>query len=49
MSAWTVMRDEPRRATRHWLWKYRRTTGDGFEAALTDCAEVSTVRLAADI
>lgn len=33
----------------HWLWKYRQTTGDGSEAALTDCAEVFTSRLAAAI
>lgn len=39
--------DAPR--DRHWLWKYRQTTGDGSEAALTDCAEVFTSRLAAAI
>lgn len=33
----------------HWLWKYRQTTGGGSEAALTDCAEVFTSRLAATI
>jgi hypothetical protein len=33
----------------HWLWKYRQATGDGSEAALTDCAEVFTSRLAAAI
>lgn len=33
----------------HWLWKYRQETGDGSEAALTDCAEVFTSRLAAAI
>ena len=36
--------DAPR--DQHWLWKYRQTTGDGSEAALTDCAEVFTSRLA---
>ena len=39
--------DAPR--DQHWLWKYRQTTGDGSEAALTDCAEVFTSRLAAAI
>jgi hypothetical protein len=39
--------DAPR--DQHWLWKYRQTTGDGSEAALTDCAEVFTSRLAAVI
>ena len=39
--------DAPR--DRHWLWKYRQTTGDGSEAALTDCAEVFTSRLAAAV
>ncbi|MGN6251387.1 MAG: hypothetical protein ACTHNS_06190 [Marmoricola sp.] len=39
--------DAPR--DRHWLWKYRQTTGDGSEAALTDCAEVFASRLAAAI
>jgi hypothetical protein len=39
--------DAPR--DRHWLWKYRQTTGGGSEAALTDCAEVFTSRLAAEI
>lgn len=34
--------DAPR--DQHWLWKYRQTTGDGSEAALTDCAEVFTRR-----
>lgn len=33
----------------HWLWKHRQTTGDGSESALTDCAEVFTSRLAAEI
>ena len=33
----------------YWLWKFRQTTGDGSEAALTDCAEVFTSRLAAAI
>lgn len=33
----------------HWLWKYRQTTGDGSEEALTDCAEVFTSRLATAI
>src|SRR3546814_16098150 len=39
--------DAPR--DQHWLWKYRQTTGDGSEAALTDCAEVFTSRLPAPI
>ena len=39
--------DAPR--DQHWLWKYRQTTGDGSEAALTDCAEVFTSRLASAI
>jgi hypothetical protein len=39
--------DSPR--DQHWLWKYRQTTGDGSDAALTDCAEVFTSRLAAAI
>jgi hypothetical protein len=39
--------DAPR--DQHWLWKYRQTTGDGSEAALTDGAEVFTSRLAAAI
>jgi hypothetical protein len=39
--------DAPR--DQHWLWKYRQTTGDGSEAALTDCAEVFTSRLAGAI
>ncbi len=39
--------DAPR--DQHWLWKYRQTTGDGSEAALTDCAEVFTSCLAAAI
>jgi hypothetical protein len=39
--------DAPR--DRHWLWKSRQTTGDGSEAALTDCAEVFTSRLAVAI
>ena len=39
--------DAPR--DQHWLWKYRQPTGDGSEAALTDCAEVFTSRLAAAI
>lgn len=30
----------------HWLWKPRRTTGDGSEPALNDVAEVVTSRLA---
>lgn len=39
--------DAPRE--QHWLWKYRQSTGDGSESALTDCAEVFTSRLAAAI
>lgn len=39
--------DAPR--DRHWLWKYRQATGDGSQAALTDCAEVFTSRIAAAI
>ena len=39
--------DAPRE--QHWLWKYRQTTGNGSEAALTDCAEVFTSRLASAI
>lgn len=37
--------DAPR--DQHWLWKYRQATGGGSQAALTDCAEVFTSRLAA--
>lgn len=36
--------DSPR--DQHWLWKSRQTTGDGSQAALTDCAEVCVSRLA---
>jgi hypothetical protein len=36
--------DAPRHE--HWLWKTRQATGDGSEAALTDCAEVVVSRLA---
>lgn len=39
--------DAPRE--QHWLWKFRQRTGGGSEAALTDCAEVFTSRLAAAI
>lgn len=44
-----IAEDADARRDQHWLWKSRQATGDGSEAALTDCAEVITSRLAAAI